>query len=78
MELLYPASWKYREDGRINIRMEELSIDYTIQFFIYEPLPGLFLRLNEDFKLLQVSPNIDYLEITQKFIFLYQRIVYIR
>jgi hypothetical protein len=65
VELLYPVSWKYREDGRINIKIDDLSIDYTVQFFIYEPLPDLILLINEDFKLLQVSP-IDYLGITQK------------
>ena len=55
----------------------EWSIDYTIQFFIYEPLPDLILRINEDFKLLQVSPNIDYLEITQKiYLFLPENCVF--
>jgi hypothetical protein len=38
-----------------------MSIDYTVQFFIYGPLPDLILRINEDFKL-----GIDYLGLTQK------------
>jgi hypothetical protein len=77
VELLYPVSWKYREDGRINIKIEDLNIDYTVQFFIYEPLPDLILRINEDFKLLQVSPSIDYLGVTQKiYLFLPENCVF--
>jgi hypothetical protein len=54
------------ENGRINIKIDDLSIDCTVQFFIYEPLPDLILRINEDFKVLQVSPGIDFLGLTQK------------
>ena len=77
VELLYPVSWKYRPDGRINISIDDISIDYYIQFFIYESLPDLILRINEDFKLMQISPNIDYLASTQKiYLFLPENCVF--
>ena len=66
VELLYPISWKYRPDGRINISLDKINIDYKIEFFIYESMPDLITRINEDFKLLQVCPNIDYHPTTQK------------
>ena len=77
VELLFPISWKYREDGRINIKIQDISIDYKIQFFIYESLPDLILRINEDFKLMLVSPNIDYLPLTQKiYLFLPEKCIF--
>ena len=46
VELLYPVSWKYRKVSRINIPVDanilvdgDISIDYKIEFFIYEALP---------------------------------------
>ena len=30
VELLYPISWKYRPDGRINISLDKINIDYKI------------------------------------------------
>jgi hypothetical protein len=77
VELLYPVSWKYRKDGRINIAVDDISIDYKIEFFIYEALPDLILRMNEEFKLMQISPFIDYLQTTQKiYLFVPENVVF--
>ena len=71
VEILYPVSWKYRPS------IDTISIDYKIEFFIYEPLPDLILRINEDFKLLQVTPVIDYLPSTQRiYLFLPDKVVF--
>ena len=77
VELLYPISWKYRLDGRINISIDNISINYNIEFFTYESLPDLILRIHEDFKLLQVAPGIDYLQTTQRiYLFLPENVVF--
>ena len=59
VELLYPVSWKYRKDGRINISLEEISIDYTVEFYIIEILPELVEWMSSGFKLMQIVCSID-------------------
>ena len=76
-EILYPVSWKYRPDGRINISIDDMSIDYKIEFFIYESLPDLILRINEDFKLMKVTPFIDFLNSTKRiYLFVPDKVVF--
>jgi hypothetical protein len=33
-DFMYPVSWKYRKDGLISISIDELIINYTIEFYI--------------------------------------------
>ena len=77
VELLYPVSWKYRKDGRINISLEDISIDYTDEFFISESLPELVERMTSEFKLMQIVYTIDYKISAQKIFFLYQKTVFL-
>ena len=70
VELLYPVSCKYRKVGRINISLEEISIDYTVEFYIPESLPELVERMSSEFKFMQIVCNIDY-KISAKKIFLF-------
>ena len=60
VEFMYPVSWKYRKDGRISISIDELIIDYTIEFYIYESLPEMIKRINDDFNLMQIVCSISY------------------
>jgi hypothetical protein len=66
VEFMYPVSWKYRQDGRINISIDDLSINYVIEFFIYEQLHDLIKRVNDDFNLMQVVCSISYDVITRR------------
>ena len=67
VEILYPISWKYRPGGFIRITIEnEISISLKVEFFVYESIPDLIFRINEDFKLMRITPLIDFLAKTQK------------
>jgi hypothetical protein len=66
VEFMYPVSWKYRKDGRISISIDELIIDYTIEFYIYESLPEMMKRINDDFNLMQIVCSISYDPITRR------------
>ena len=77
VELLYPLSWKYRKDGRINISLEDISIDYTVEFYISESLPELVERMTSEFKLMQIVCTIDYKISAQKiFLFIPENCVF--
>jgi hypothetical protein len=69
VELLYPVSWKYRKDGRINISLEDISIDYTVEFYISESLPELVERMSSELKLMQIVCTVDYKISAQKIFF---------
>ena len=70
VELMYPVSWKYRLDGAIIVKYNDITVSCEIKFYAYETLSELVAGINEYFQSSDIQLEIGYNSRTQKVYFI--------
>ena len=64
--IMYPKTWKYRQDGEIEAKFDDINVKVKVEFFIQENLNELCQRLTDAFKDCPIQIEFEYSLKSQK------------